>query len=282
MKKEGIRVVLAVVLSLVLLLGTVITADAKGPPVKGIIYTVQDWTPGPNGTVNLIAGVTWQKVNAFGIELGWEKWDVGSSAWVSVGTPNTWSWGYRTPSGSYGAFVFEGFEGSDNTTYRAYCQLFDRKGNPISAKKNGYRVSAQQRISQAELTITKVPSLATAHLDNPVSFNVTVTNDGPDELFHCSVHDNWLSSSANTTGFAYTTGTTDPGASISLQNYSSQKYVNWHIYDLPVGESAWVVLELTPTTLGTLTNFAEIYSSDHTDSNFGSDNVTVNLTVTDA
>lgn len=131
---------------------------------------------------------------------------------------------------------------------------------PVSA-------APQMQAGTADLTLTMTVNNATPNMDDPVIFTITVTNAGPDVATNVSVQD------ILPAGLTYVS---DSGGG----TYDSTTGV-WVVGTVGIGalNNVSLIIRTNATTTGTLTNTAQILSSDQTDP---TPNLPVSVNVTPA
>ncbi|MFC1995074.1 hypothetical protein ACFLVK_01545 [Chloroflexota bacterium] len=137
MNKMGIGVVLALVLSLVMVLGSVSAVEA-GPPSERLIIERDATYPTGSNPVKLSGSASWSKFNIYAVSVKWQI-QVGSypnAQWVDIEEDGR-DYGVRTPQGSL--TLDKHYDVETTTQFRFTCQVYDRKGNPISDRKGGYK-----------------------------------------------------------------------------------------------------------------------------------------------
>ena len=80
MKKIGIRVLLALILSVVMVIGVVGVAEAKGPPVREFTVELSQYVQSSGahaGDTHLRAQVDWEGYRAFGYHYEFYKYESG-------------------------------------------------------------------------------------------------------------------------------------------------------------------------------------------------------------
>lgn len=122
MKRKGLRVALALVLSLMLLLGAVGTAQAKGNPNQSMIFEiVQD-----NSLTNmrLKAYANWEGYRAYGYHLEW--WEFVGGEWVY---DSEYNWTYPGLTKSDARYTYKSGSVYEGEVWQARYTFIRKNGN---------------------------------------------------------------------------------------------------------------------------------------------------------
>lgn len=131
-------------------------------------------------------------------------------------------------------------------------------------------VGAVEAAGPADLAITTAASVPGATAGDPISFTITVTNNGPDVASGIVITDTFGGYAGVTaSGASPSTGTFDTGSGI------------WNIPSLGIGASATLTLTLSaPLASGTLTNTATLTASDIPDPVPGNNSAGASIVIT--
>ena len=217
-------------------LGVTKSVNSATPPVGGsVTFTVTVANNGPDGAANvavsdpLPAGTTFISASP-----SQGSYNAGSGVWLVGSLANG-----ATATATITASVTTHLPVTNTAT--ASTSTYD----PVAAND---AASAGVNAPDADLAITKVVDDASPELGDPVTFTVSVVNNGPNLAQGVAVADT-LPSGLTFVSASTATGSYDSGTGI------------WTVGDLPNGATATLDIDATVSSTGQLTNTATVSAS---------------------
>jgi hypothetical protein len=138
MKRKGLRVALALMLSLVLLLGTVGVAEARGNPHRSMVFEIIQDNSGLN--ILLKAHYDWDGYRTYGYRLEW--WEFVGGEWVF---DSAYDWDYGQLTTSAAGYTYRGAAVYAGETWQARYYFVRKNGNVWKKEVAWYNYTVQPK-----------------------------------------------------------------------------------------------------------------------------------------